>query len=94
MIEFDLERALKGDAVADASLRASRNHNPSGIKSDTDLFMVPEKLSGFVNFYGDGAFGGFGTVCDSEEECKVRREGEGKILACIDLSQFDVGHGL
>lgn len=53
------------------------------------LFMAPKKLSGFVNIYSN------------EDECNIYPTKSGADagsikgrIACVDLSQFDEGHGL
>jgi hypothetical protein len=56
---------------------------------DEDLFMAPKKLSGFVNVYDDGLVV---LIQETSQECGTAyRDGR---IACIDLSQFEEGHGL
>ena len=60
-------------------------------KCKFDLFMAPKKLSGFVNVYAHNF---------QPSPIHLTRELADKYcepstrLACIDLSQFDEGHGL
>ena len=61
-----------------------------GRTCDADLFMAPEKLSGFVNIYKNG-------ICGNVSETKSLADLYAKTkqrIACIDLSQFKEGHGL
>ena len=53
-----------------------------------DLFMAPKKLSGFINVYPNGGIGFNNTLSTA----KIMA-GE-DILARIDISQFNEGHGL
>ena len=59
--------------------------------SDADLFMAPEKLSGFVNVY---ASTNMPSVIHETKEEADNHANISKRLACIDLSQFEEGHGL
>jgi len=56
-----------------------------------DLFMAPKKLSGFINIYAsrycESPIHATREVADNESNKTTR-------LACIDLSQFEEGHGL
>jgi len=69
-----------------------RDGNLNSCKSQCkfDLFMAPKKLSGFVNVYADGLTG---HIFKTSKECKKQAEGM-VVVACIDLSQFEEGHGL
>lgn len=61
-----------------------------------DLFMAPKKLSGFVNVYSreeGNVFTSLHDSKDSSDDSKKALNGFVRI-ACIDLSQFDEGHGL
>lgn len=62
-----------------------------GAKHDNDLFMAPKKLSGFVNVWSNGSATAY-RLKSQAEECN-NTSGE-KAVACIDLSQFEEGHGL
>ena len=53
----------------------------------TNLFMAPKKLSGFVNIYLSAA-DSFSTRQAADDMASPER------ITCIDLSQFDEGHGL
>ena len=105
MIKFDLEKALAGDKVinkiGDEQKECHRFEGVDGanighvrngqiyISKESDLFMAPKKLSGFVNVYDDGRTG---FTNDTRKECdETCREGR---IAVIDLSQFEEGHGL
>lgn len=54
---------------------------------ECDLFMAPTKLSGFVNTYSDLPPTQHLSKLDADCWSKNR-------TACIDLSQFEEGHGL
>jgi hypothetical protein len=54
-----------------------------------NLFMAPKKLSGFINIYEDGFCG---DVFESKHYAETLTNK--KRIACIDLSQFEEGHGL
>ena len=56
-------------------------------KHATNLFMAPKKLSGFVNVYLSAA-DSFSTRKAADDMASPER------IVCIDLSQFDEGHGL
>ena len=58
---------------------------------DTNLFMAPKKLSGFVNVYANRYQPSpiHPTRESADEHCEPSNR-----LACVDLSQFDEGHGL
>lgn len=58
-----------------------------GKESELDLFMAPKKLSGFINVYADSA-NIYKTKDEADEKSAYDR------TACIDLSQFEKGHGL
>jgi hypothetical protein len=80
-------------ALIDGCIRAfyeDGNYNIKGDKSDMDLFMAPKKLSGFINYYVDFAPSYHRTrqLADMEFNTAKAR------TACIDLSQFEEGHGL
>ena len=65
-------------------------HDSTG-DCDSDLFMAPKKLSGFVNVYEGGMIGNmYSTAKDAHESASDSRDR----LACIDLSQLEEGHGL
>ena len=67
----------------------------SGGICDADLFMAPKKLSGFVNIYRDDGELSLGCLHDDKAMCVANNNMQGKkAVACIDLSQFDEGHGL
>ena len=55
---------------------------------DDDLFMAPKTLSGFVNVYPNSVESGYSTRYDAD--CFALKDR----IACIDLSQFNVGDGL
>lgn len=55
--------------------------------SDKDLFMVPNQLGGFVNLYAHKSPTGHKYRADADKDNIGR-------VACIDLSQFEEGHGL
>jgi hypothetical protein len=59
-------------------------------ESNTDLFMAPKKLSGFINVYIDKP--NLSIIHTSKE--KADTHGGERRIACIDLSQFEEGHGL
>ncbi len=64
-------------------------YNVESNENANDLFMAPKQLSGFVNVYNNGRTG---FINDTRKDCnETCREGR---IACIDLSQFDEGHGL
>lgn len=60
-----------------------------------DLFMASKKLSGFVNVYESLSHSGKFSQTHSKmaDECLNKKIGS-KRVACIDLSQFEEGHGL
>ena len=65
--------------------------NPNKLTADGDLFMAPKKLSGFVNVY-DNRYQPSPIHLTREladEHCEPSTR-----LACIDISQFNEGHGL
>lgn len=86
-----------GDKVAVCGVRGasvgtwnSLGEYHSGSTSDSDLLMAPEKLSGFVNVYKNG-------ICGNVSKTKALADLYAKTkqrIACIDLSQFEEGHGL
>ena len=60
--------------------------------SEYYIFMAPKKLSGFVNVYEDGDVG---QVAHRTKKSAVFCRSDTKTcIACIDLSQFEEGHGL
>ena len=59
-------------------------------KCKFDLFMAPKKLSGFVNVYVSGELS---SMFETEKEAGSGSNSIGRV-ACVDLSQFDEGHGL
>ena len=59
---------------------------------DTPLTMAPKKLSGFVNIYADGI--GSARYATNALARKWADESGLELIACIDLSQFEEGHGL
>ena len=63
------------------------NYHDSTKECDSDLFMAPKKLSGFVNVYLSAA-DSFSTRKAADDMASPER------IVCIDLSQFDEGHGL
>ena len=66
--------------------------NYTGNHSPLDLFMAPKKLSGFINVYADGDVGYL--MHDTKEGAVFGRSKYQTVIACIDLSQFEEGHGL
>lgn len=69
--------------------------NREGTVCNTDLFMAPKKLSGFVNVYPSGT----GQIHLTKSRANgiangIANTDREKRLACIDLSQFEEGHGL
>lgn len=58
-----------------------------GNGKNTDLFMAPKKLSGFVNVYPSSS------DIFSNRQSADNMAYTGRI-ACIDISQFDERHGL
>ena len=56
-------------------------------KHPANLFMAPNKLSGFLNHYSNGLPQWF-SLRELADSCAIDR------VACIDLSQFEEGHGL
>lgn len=73
------------------------NYHDSTKECDSDLFMAPKKLSGFVNVYRNHEGRVYmGTIRDTKEECIINTEdADHAVLAqAIDLSQFEEGHGL
>ena len=106
MKTFDLEKALAGEKVLYhcghvvkqfAVFKISGCNVICGVINDTfcsglsesDLSMAPKQLSGFVNVYENGEVGH--THSTKEEAASVRLKA---CIACIDLSQFEEGHGL
>jgi hypothetical protein len=59
--------------------------------NNNDLFMAPKKLSGFVNVFSDRDSSSHKSLDRANQFS--RRSGMNRI-ACIDLSQFEEGHGL
>jgi hypothetical protein len=57
-----------------------------------NLFMAPKKLSGFINLYDNGDVGQI--IHNTKHEATCGRSGIKNRIACIDLSQFEEGHGL
>ena len=71
-----------------------RYHDVKG-ECAADLFTAPKKLSGFVNIYRDDGELSLGCLHDDKAMCVANNNIQGKkAIACIDLSQFDEGHGL
>jgi hypothetical protein len=62
-----------------------------GAGSSKDLFMTPKKLSGFLNTYTIHAPTWHSTKEDAGMDFYEYGD---KRIACIDLSQFEEGHGL
>jgi hypothetical protein len=110
MKTFDLEKALAGEKVVDidgdkvTQLTHFKTKNKyclfgicagvvekytlTGAHEDgVDLFMTPKKLSGFVNVYSYGSSSFTSRAAADNDDSRGR-------LACIDLSQFEEGHGL
>ena len=60
---------------------------------NSDLFMAPKKLSGFVNVYNDlsNPFSLHATKMEANTRGNMISDHR---IALIDLSQFDKGHGL
>ena len=60
------------------------------LESWTDLFMAPKQLSGFVNVYSgiQNTYNVYDTKAKADSLAGSLRS------ACIDLSQFEEGHGL
>ena len=107
MIKFDLERALAGDKVVnecgseitgvryfeDAANGSEKYAGFRGgylyVYSEDELFMAHKKLSGFVNVYKGGVCGDIFTKKEHADRLHDKKR-----IACIDLSQFEEGHGL
>ena len=104
MKAFNLEKALAGEKVLYHSghevtqfavFKISACNVICGVINDvfrpglseSDLFMAPKKLSGFVNCYSYGfsTYKTRGSADNGSTKCRI---------ACIDLSQFEEGHGL
>jgi hypothetical protein len=109
MIKFDLEKALAGEKViirSKAEVEQLKTFEVEGRKiicgvigetfhydiQKSDLFMAPKKLSGFVNLYDNGDVGPI--IHNSKKEAMCGRNLIKNRIACIDLSQFEEGHGL
>tara|TARA_R110000823_G_scaffold311904_1_gene438158 strand:- start:647 stop:970 length:324 start_codon:yes stop_codon:yes gene_type:complete len=58
--------------------------------SESDLSMAPTQLSGFINEYAIHTPTWHSTREAADMDFKTKE----KRLACIDLSQFEEGHGL
>ena len=56
-----------------------------------DLFMAPNKLTGFVNVYSDTKVTHIHPTQRAAYNASV---GDSCLIACIDLSQFETGEGL
>ncbi len=91
---FDLEKnsnMFSFAAVVDGkSLLRFNQYGVSELVIDSsNLFMATKKLSGFVNVYKTHVCDiNFGTKKSADEHHTRNR------IACIDLSQFEEGHGL
>ena len=66
--------------------------NYTGNHSPLDLFMAPKKLSGFINLYDNGDAGPI--IHNSKKQAMCGRNLIKNRIACIDLSQFEEGHGI
>ena len=91
LVKFDIDDSYSLHGVVDdcvSSWTDSGDTWDNETKSDLDLQNIPEKLSGFINVY------------PNKDCCFYKTLGEAKIaspinlVARIDLSQFNVGHGL
>ena len=74
-----------GCGVEDFSVKGKWAHG----ENELDLFMAPKKLSGFVNVYKQGACDVIFGTKEAADEHHTRNR-----VACIDLSQFEEGHGI
>ena len=110
MIKFDLEKALAGEKVINCDhqpiiqltqFKLYSGDALYGLNCDEDrvecylpenLFMAPKKLSGFLNVYSNTHH----SAHSSREAADVFTVDTPLInrIACIDLSQFEEGHGL
>ena len=68
-------------------------YHSEGALCDGDLMMAPKKLGGFVNVYNDLS-NPFSLHANKMEANTVNNMTGVDRIACIDLSQFDEGHGL